>query len=254
MSDTCRMPFVRQLLLYFLICFCSGAFAQERSDSAQNQRILIIPYQPGMHLPDPADLDIAMASGVQLDEMRKIFREALLKSLQSQIVSVYDASILQSDHVGDDDNDNELIYHAEYFQQDTIWPISKPKKDSLLKMKTFFHPKTKKPFAIEKTYMNVGFYDQQLLGDLARKYSADKFVVLNQFEIKTNFNDCMDLARKIYDREVRVHYSVFDRNGKQVHGDVAVSHFLSNSNDIDEIIRSNYPRISSYILASLRNN
>jgi len=247
------MSFRQPLLLLFL-SFCSSfTFARQATDSSTTPRILIIPYQPGMHMPDPADLDISTYSGIQLDEMRKEFREGLLKSLRSKIVTVYDAELLQSDHVGDDDDDNSLIYHAEYFQQDTIWPVAHPKKDSLLKMKTFVNPKSRKPFAIDKLYMNVGFYDQQLLGDFSRKYNVDLFVVLNQFEIRTNFKDCMDLDLKIYDREVRVHYAVFDRDGKQVHGDLAVSHFLSNSNDINEIMRENYPRITEYILTSLNN-
>lgn len=247
------MALLRIFILLFAVLQTGWTVAQTSSDSTHNPRVLIIPYQPGMHMPDPSEIDISVYSGVPIDVMRKEFREGLLKSLRSQIVPVYDTDILSSDHVGDDDDDNSAVYHAEYFQQDTIWPIARPKKDSLLKMKTYLNPKTRKPFAIEKKYMNVGFYDQQLLGDLARKYNVDRFIVLNQFEIKTNFNDCMDLALKIYDREVRVHYSIFDRNGKQLHGDMAVSHFLSNSNDMDEIMRNNYPRISAYILASLQD-
>ncbi len=75
---------------------------------------------------------------------------------------------------------------------------------------------------------------------------------LNELDIKTHFEDCLDLALKIYQRELKVHYSIFDRSGKQVYGDVAVVKFPSNSNDVDEIIKSNFPGLSDHIIESVK--
>jgi len=87
-----------------------------------------------------------------------------------------------------------------------------------------------------------------LLRMLSEKYGTDLFVFLNQFEIKTNYNDCLDLALKIYRRQFKVHYSIYDGNGKQLYGDVAVVDFPSNTNDTSEIIKENFQKIADAIV------
>ena len=95
--------------------------------------------------------------------------------------------------------------------------------------------------------MNIKLSHPELLTKLSEKYGTDLFVFLNQFEMKTHYDDCLDLALKIYKRELKVHYSIFDATGKQLYGDVAVVYFPSNSNDIIEIMSRNFPKISDYI-------
>ena len=82
---------------------------------------------------------------------------------------------------------------------------------------------------------------------LKDKTGADVFVLLNQFEIITNYSDCLDLALKIYRRQLKAHYSVFDADGNQLYGDVAVVDFPSNANDVREIMARNFPTISEDI-------
>jgi hypothetical protein len=99
--------------------------------------------------------------------------------------------------------------------------------------------------------MNVKLSHPELLKMLSDKYGVDLFVFINQLEIKTNYNDCIDFQLKIYEREIKVHFSIFDKYGKQLAGDVAISLFPSNSNDIGEIMAGNFPSISSYIADEL---
>ena len=244
--------FVRSLL-FFLPIVLATASAKSPSDQKKASRILLIPYQPAMHLSD-ADMDIATYSEMDLGQVRTEIREGLLRALRSDLNPLYDVSVLQSDHVGDDENDLALIYRSTFFQQDTIWPISHPQQDSLLQMKRFFYAQKKKLKPEENRFMNVGFYDQQLISDLARKYNAELFVFLNEVEIKTNYDDCTTPASQVCDREIRVHYSVFDRNGKEVHGDLATSHFPSNTNDVRQIIKTSFPKIAAYIRLSLNKD
>lgn len=239
-----------RLFLVAIVLFISGVALAQNSETAQTPpRVLIIPYNPAMHLSE-SDIDIANGSDLDLGALRKKFRDELLRGLRTALVSDREVSILEDDHVGQQEDVQQVVYHATYYKQDTIWSITKPGKDSLLKKLVSFTAK-KKQRPIEKTYMNVGFHDQRLIGELDEKYGADFYVFLNEFEIKRNVKDCMDLAMQIHDREIRVHYSVFDKNGKQVHGDAAVVHFWSDTNDVDEIIRANFPKLVDYIKSSL---
>ena len=87
---------------------------------------------------------------------------------------------------------------------------------------------------------------------LKDKTGSDVFVLLNQFEIITNYNDCLDLALKIYRRQLKAHYSVFDADGNQLYGDVAVVDFPSNANDVREIMSRNFPKIAEAIAKNVQ--
>jgi len=238
---------------FLLICFCFSAFCNAAvEDSTAKRGILVIPYQSGMHLSD-ADQDIAAYSEKDLDEIRRKFREGILRDLQAHLLTVDEVSTLRNDHVGQDDNEEQYIYHATYLKQDTIWPVAHPAKDSSMMKRKLSFTKDKKPRPVDKMYMNVGFYDEGMLADLGRKYNVNLIVFLNELDIKTNAKDCIDLANKIYDRELKLHYSVFDVSRKQLYGDIAVVHMSSAGNDIDEILLKNVPGLSEYIKASLKN-
>jgi len=251
------MRFRLLLLLSFIAVF---SFAQT-PDSVNVQTpanpprfsILVIPYNPMMHMSD-ADQDISEYSEKDIAQVRSIFRQGLVQQLNAKLITTYDTRVPERDFTEQDVNDLDQLYHSLYYERDTIYPIKYPKKDSTLLLKKVFRTKDHKPKPIDKTYMNVGMYDQQLLKDLARKYNVDMFVFLNEFDIKTNFNDCIDLAMKIYQRELKVHYTVFDSSGKQVYGDAAVAQFPSNSNDVNDIMTKNFPFISDYIQSSLNRH
>lgn len=252
-----KLPHPGYWLLAVLLSAPFWSFAgSDPSDTASGipESVMVLPYMPMMHLSD-ADQDISVTSGMTPNEVRELMRLELLKDLQADLKTDYSVRIPSRDFVLNNSNDMENLYHVMYFNEDTVYPVkypvplSKEEKEKLRAEKT---ERGKAPEK-EKKYINVGMYDQKIFPDLAHKYNADYFIFLNELDIKTRYDDCMDLALKIYRRDLKVHYSVFDRTGKQVYGDVAVAHFASNSNDVKEIMNKNYPVISGYILHSLKN-
>jgi hypothetical protein len=216
-------------------------------DSLQEDKIsvLVIPYNPSMHLSD-SDPHIAEGSELPMNKMRAELRENLIKSLNKNFEEVYDVRSESRDFVQHDNRDMDVVYHTLRFETDSVYTLKYPAKFAVKDtVKKSGHVKK------ESQYMNIGIYDEMLIPDLSEKYNADYFIFLNELEIKTHFDDCLNLALKIYRRDLMVHYSIFDKKGKQVYGDVAVSHFDSNSNDVKEISSKNFPQISKYILASL---
>ncbi|MFM9051902.1 MAG: hypothetical protein ACKOKF_06250, partial [Bacteroidota bacterium] len=229
-------------LSFFCIVYCSLAGA---ADSTDIRKVLVVPYQPGMHMSD-ADIDISMQSEKDIMQIRKVLRESVVGNLRSQIVSSRQVSILRTDHVAEDDNDERNVYRSIYFEKDTVWPVLHPVKDTNeIKKKPFSLKEKKTTSPKDITYMNVGFHDQQLLSELGRNYGAEVVVCLNELEINTSSKDCIDLANHIYDRTIRLHYSIFDFHSKQLYGDVAEIHITSATNDIDEIISKHIPLLTS---------
>jgi hypothetical protein len=74
-------------------------------------------------------------------------------------------------------------------------------------------------------------------------------VVLTQFEIKTHYNECIDIANRVFRREFLMHFSVFDAQGNQT-GGTAVSYDAdSNINSINKITASVFPELVEKICA-----
>ncbi|HXA00773.1 MAG TPA: hypothetical protein VNW99_02225 [Cytophagaceae bacterium] len=92
---------------------------------------------------------------------------------------------------------------------------------------------------------------QDFFSYFSAKYSIDYYIFINQFEVKTNYENCLDRAAQNYERTFTTHFSIFDANGKQVAGDKFKTHYNSNSNYIFQIVADNCPKIAERILAEL---
>jgi len=254
----------------FLLFAAEAAFAQDAGTTPKDsiaadtlsryKKILLIPYNPMMHLSD-ADPDIAEYSERNVDVVRAIFRRGILQNLSGalndEVCSTYP---LGADISKESQKELDMIYGSLNYAMDTIYPIAHPQPDSVKSksagqaVKSLFAknktPKVKEVHDLK--YMNIILTHPVILTKLAEKYNTDLFVFLNQFEIKTHYDDCLDLPLKIYRRELKVHYSVFDVSGKQLYGDVAVVNFPSNSNDINDIMMRNFPKISDLMVKTIR--
>jgi hypothetical protein len=236
-----------RLLFSLLLCFAFLGLHAQNKDSVQAS-VLVIPYMPGMHLSD-SDQDISDESQMDLGEMRSSFRYGLVKAINKKFAEVYDTKVIQTNFVRDEDNDMDHIYHALVFEQDSTSPSIDPKKfankDTALNYGKVF--KKTKP---AETYIGIDVRDQKLLPELAEKYSANYFIFLNELDIKTHFEDCINLAMKIYRRDFTIHYTIMDRTGKIIYGDAVSIHYPSNNNNVHEIIDYNFPKVADYVLES----
>lgn len=226
------------LLISFINCLATP-------DSLRH-RVLIVPYQEAMQLSD-ADADIANGSELDPGEMRKKFRIGLLKAIKASTAEINDTRLLESDFVAED-VDQDRLYKAIYYTEDTSYLKTKLlPPDSVIAAST--RPLSKKGAKQPEPprYMNVGFHDQLLLRDLGRNFGVDRIVMLNEIDIVTHSEDCLDLALQIYRRELKVHFSVFTPSGKQVYGGVAHADFPSNSNDVQQILQRVAPSIADQV-------
>ena len=237
------------LTLFIFISHFAGASVSDSSIINEQATVLVVPYMPAMHLSD-ADYDIADGSQMEMPKMRSTLRQGIVKALNKKFAEVYNVQRLNNDFVNDDNRDMDVLYHTLLFEGDSVYPLKNPTRFAI--KDTVPVKKGTKKLKPESQYMNVGIYDEMLIPDLSKKYNANYIIFLNEIDIKTHFDDCLNLALKIYRRDLKIHYSIFDKSGKQIYGDVAVSHFGSNTNDVNEIINENFPSISNYILTSLK--
>ena len=230
---------------------------EEVLDSVTYASVLVIPFKPRMYLSD-AERDIAKATKKDSEVNQRYFRYQVERTLVSRLQQSYGVKSLYFDTTATAEDDLINIYSkVSYSYQE---PVNPTEKRTFLKFnkKEKPDPETLDPTTASKyrstgenEYMSVDFKDYAILQELNEKYGTQLFLFINQFEIKTNYNTCLDIANKIYQREVIWHYSLLDINGNVLLGNTAKAYFPSNSNKAESIVYSCFPKMAEEIVRSI---
>lgn len=248
-----------------LLCsFCTRhTFAQLTKDDLA--RVMIIPFDPNLYFSD-SDEQLSKYNEKSIKEIRTLFRYGINTTVNAKILTRYSTVPLLTDTMKTAREDLNLIYRDISYFKDKSMPSEAMKKkieeEKKAEKNTFTLKKKEHESEAQVTskldnhvlaqeYMNVKIHQPAMLQYLHKKYGAELFVFLNQFELVTNYEHCLDRSTNTFERDIKVHFSIFDASGKQLAGDVAIAHFSSNTNDVTEIIRSNFPVISEYLAGNL---
>lgn len=235
---------------------------------AKYSKVLLIPYRPVMHLPDPAgDVELVKHSNKDYKEIRKKLRWSLDFSLAEKIKTNYKIMPLLRNQTEGGQRDLDRIYGSVGYQyekrvikeDETRKPILNPKQ--LFAKRDASKEKTQTGIVEgqivmeeknhEKEYMNVTIKDETLIPYLSNKYGTDLFVFINQFEIKKAFASGSDVPYSNYGREVKVHYTILDKDGNQIWGDVIVAHIPPKTDDIEDIIKIAFKPIAEQLSTNI---
>lgn len=249
---------VKLLLLTGLVSASITGYAQQsthdvpdsliKKDSIREIRMLIVPFNPSMYFSD-ADKDIAEVSQVDPGEIRNKVNASLETTVSSHLDLYYSAKSLSKQKDGAEDLD--IIYGSITYAPQVKEPeAGEKKKPGLQGLREKVKPAddgAEKP-ADPETYMDISFADGRLMEYIGTKYEVDYVVFFNQFEIITDYENCIDLQMRKYYREIKVHYSVYSKDGKKISGDVITIPYHSNENDIQIIVKENFGTLSSTLL------
>jgi LysM repeat protein len=226
------------------------------------QQILVIPFDPYLYFSD-ADDEIAAKSNIQRTKVREVFRRRLntlltyhgyetihllggrvkdsisdLNKIYSSVTYAYQASI---------NNPNSMEAQQNQQQQQTS---GSGKKNNIIKNITGTGNTYQVPEDNGK-YFGVMIRNPDFFTYFNTKYGVDYYVFINQFEVKTNYQNCLDRAALNYERTFTVHYSIFDSTGKQIAGDKFKVHYNSNNCYVYQIVSDNMPKIAQKIINQL---
>lgn len=226
------------------------------------QQILVIPFDPYLYFSD-ADDEIAAKSNIQRTKVREVFRRRLntllthhgyetihllggrvkdsisdLNKIYSSVTYAYQASI---------NNPNSMEAQQSQVQQTTG---NTGKKNNIIKNITGQNTSYQTPEDNGK-YFGVMVRNPDFFTYFNTKYGVDYYVFINQFEVKTNYQNCLDRAALNYERTFTVHYSIFDSTGKQIAGDKFKVHYNSNNCYVYQIVSDNIPKIAQKIINQL---
>ncbi len=226
------------------------------SDTTQHHRILIIPFQPEYYLSD-SEQDIMQQTHKTPDEYRAYFRRVLDLKIEATLSTIVPCISLMQDTSKSVRNDMENYYSKAALKYE--FPIAS-KQNKSIKIKSEVASKelenqhSAPQYASIKgdtKFMNSTVPDTAFYKSLLTKYHADYLLSINQFEIKTNYKSCIDIANRIYRRELMIHYSLLDDNGKVVQGNFVTTYFPSNSNRDTEIAERVFPEIANLLKSAI---
>jgi hypothetical protein len=235
----------------------------ELLSSAPPLRVMIIPFHPNYYLSD-ADRELAEVNDKKPEELSRIFRYGLDLSMEAQVRNVFDSYSFLSDTADVADANLKSLYSGvtyKYQKPFNLLAGDVEKKDTHVET-LFGKPqeeeeekgsrwKKKEEEPGPSEYMNAEVRDPAVLTDFSLVYGVEYFVFLNQFELKTNYETCLDRTTNNFKREVLVHYSIYNARGEQLKGSVINVVFGSNDNHLDQIIGEYLPQITAGIQREL---
>ncbi|MCP2042240.1 LysM peptidoglycan-binding domain-containing protein [Pontibacter sp. HSC-36F09] len=233
-------------------------------ESKVKQRILVVPFDPYLYFSD-ADDEIARHSKIPRQNVRHVFRGRLNALLAPEgyetinlLGGVYRDSVSElstlykSLSYGYQDNKQSRYNHqptikAKERENALDW-VKRKKNDLNIRGG---QPATVPVAQDENKHFGVKVKDPKFFSHFNGQYGIDYYVFINQFEVKTNYENCLDRATWNYERDFLVHYSIYNSQGELVSGNKVKVPYQSNMNDVQRIVTDNMPNMAKRVLADL---
>lgn len=233
-------------------------------ESKEKQRILVVPFDPYLYFSD-ADDEIARHSKIPRQNVRHVFRGRLNALLAPEgyetinlLGGVYRDSVSElstlyrSLSYGYQDNKQSRYNHQPAIKskerENALDWVKRKKNDLNIKGG---QPATVPVAQDENKHFGVKVKDPKFFSHFNGQYGIDYYVFINQFEVKTNYENCLDRATWNYERDFLVHYSIYNSQGELVSGNKVKVPYQSNMNDVQRIVSDNMPNMAKRVLADL---
>ncbi|TAH26417.1 MAG: LysM peptidoglycan-binding domain-containing protein [Cytophagales bacterium] len=229
------------------------------------QQVLIIPFDPYLYFSD-ADDEMAAASNMHRTKIRQVFRRRMNALLD---YPGYENIHLLGGKANDSLSDLNKIYSSVTYNYQEIInnpnyiaPVASENKTTTNANKSWLQ-KQKEKIVVEESskksmaardngkYFGVVIRNPEFFNYFNRKYNTDYYIFINQFEVKTNYENCLDRAVHNFDRTFTTHFSIFNSSGKQIAGNKFKLLYNSNSNNVQQIVTENMLKIAERIIGEL---
>lgn len=233
---------------------------------ADKASVLVIPFESKMYLSD-IDREIAQKNELNFQEIKAKFRAALDREIFIALKKYYNPLSFYSIEPEESRKELAYIYNSIGYKYEVVPEEVVVKKETTgKKLIGKFKKKEKEEEYIEagiqngevvsqvdnrEKYMKTKLANEKLLPNLNKKYKASHYIFINQLDIKRAADMRYVATEEQYKREIKVHYTIFDLDGKEVSSGAIKSRFASGQNDIDKIIKVQFPLIAERIVNNL---
>ncbi|WP_266204247.1 LysM peptidoglycan-binding domain-containing protein [Pontibacter kalidii] len=225
-------------------------------------RILVVPFDPHLYFSD-ADMEIARQSRIPLQNVRHVFRARLNAMMAPEgyetihlLGGVYRDSVSELSRLYKSlnyayaDNKQSRYNHQPAAREEKGGMLNwvKDQKGKLgIKGQPAVLPVAQDP----EKHFGVTVKDPNFFSYFNNQYGIDYYVFINQFEVQTIYENCLDRAAQNYQRDFTVHYSIYDSKGQLVSGNKVKVPYESNINDVQRIVSDSMPNMAKRVLSDL---
>ncbi len=238
----------------------------ENSEVNSKTSVLVIPFESKMYLSD-IDKDLAQKNELSFQDIKLKFRAALDREIFIALKKNHNPLSFYAIEPKESSAElgyiyNSIGYKYEIMPEEVVVKKENVGKKWIGKMKK----KPKKEKYIEagiqngeivsqvdsrEKYMKTKLTNDKLLPNLNDKFKASHYIFINELDIKRAVTDVYKASEEQYKREIKVHYTIFDKEGKEISTGAIKSRFSSGQNDIDKIIKVQFPLIAERIVSNL---
>ncbi len=228
--------------------------------------VLVVPFESKMYISD-IDKDLAIKNEMNFQDIKAKFRAALDREIFIALKKYYNPLSFYSIEPQESRKELAYIYNSIGYKYEVIPEEVVVKKETVgKKLIGKFKKKPKEKEYIKagiqngevvsqvdnrEKYMKTTLANEKLLPNLNKKYKASHYVFINQLDIKRSADMRYVAAEEQYKREIKVHYTIFDQDGKEVSSGAIKSRFPAGQNDIDKIIKVQFSLIAERIVNNL---
>lgn len=252
-------------LLFTSINLFSQHSTMRFSDSPINlnhQSLLLVPFKSQMYLSD-INKDLAEYNQLNTDEIIERFTAALDQSIYYTFKERSDVSSFYA--LEDESSKMDLKYifsslRLEYELVDNTENQSKLKAFSK-KLKKKEDSKYQRGSINEghivtnrdnrERYMKAIVEDKKMLDSMHIKFNNKFFLFVNQLDIKNKISKTSAMEQMKYEREIKLHYTLYHVNGEILSTGISVTNFPATLNDINLIIKNYFPILAGNIYTDL---
>ena len=236
---------------------------------AEYSKVLIIPFEPKMYI-SSADKEIASRTKLTHQEIRENMRYGISNQMRHAVgKGMKSVSLLHID-TGAVGRDLGYIYNSIGYKykplpaedvarnkqnEEDLKPVNKLKgsfnklikHDNLAPKESsgdtrIINGQIHSTVSYGEKFMNTSIHNPSLLKVLSAKYQADVFLFINELNIEAAAPASRSgLSALSYKRKVKVHYTIFNKDGKELHGGAAIVYMPSTTNDMNKIINNYFP-------------
>ena len=236
---------------------------QDEPFMLDHQSILIVPFESKMYLSD-VNRDLAEANGINSQQIVDRFTNALDQSLyytfkeRCKVTSYYT--------LDDDTSRSSLGYIYKHIDLEyELVSKTEEKKDGLTKLKSKFKKKEddsydrggmvdgeiKTKSDPRKRYMKAVVTEQNMLDSMHRSFGNEFFLFLNELDFRNVYEDAIAMQRMEYNRELKVHFTLYKKDGNIMATGISKTLIPSTQNDINEITSTYFPILAQQIFDAL---
>lgn len=255
-------------LLFTLFLSGSSLLAQHStlrfSDSPinlNNQSLLIVPFESRMFLCE-INRELATENQLSVKEITDRFTSALDQSILYTFQERCDVSSFYLLEDEEAKSDLSFIYSNIKLEYELVEAAREKNGISKLKSKIKKEDNSYQRGRIEngqvvtkrddrERYMKAVVKEPQMLDSMHYKFNNKYFLFVNELDIKNIYEGAHQMAQMDFEREIKLHYTLYQKNGEILSTGVSKTHFPAKLNDINLIIKNYFPILAQQIYADL---